>query len=73
MSRHDDLQMILRWCRTHSRAEFTYTDVGIHPLKLKGFSTAKFRGKIWVVSAGKVESKDGSNGLRKYRLATRVG
>jgi hypothetical protein len=56
----------------HIRTEFTYIDVGIHPLTLKGFSTAKFRGKIWVVSAGKVESKDGTNGLLKYKLATRV-
>ena len=72
MSRYDDLQKVLRWCRTHSRTEFTYVDVGIHPLTLKGFSTAKFRGKIWVVLVGKVVSKDGMNGLRKYRLATMV-
>lgn len=72
MSKHHNIQRIVRWCKTHRDRNFHYHDVGISSRTLGALCDTTFRGQIWLVRKGNALTRDSNNGLVMYGLASWV-
>ena len=62
MSKYDDLQKILRWCKAHNMRDFSYYDVGVPSQSINALCN-KYRGREWVTCIGT------DQGVRRYALS----
>lgn len=72
MSRYNDTQKIIRWCKSHRGKDFYYYDVDIPSRAIGALCDTPFRGKIWVVKKGKSVTRDSNNGLIMYGISSWV-
>ena len=69
MSKHDDLQKILRWCNVHRGKDFYFHNVGVSSSAMRSLCSSSYKGMVWIVRKGKSVTKDSNNGLMRYGLA----
>lgn len=72
MSKYNDVQKIIRWCKHHRGKEFYYHDVGVSSRSIGALCDTMFRGKILVVRKGKSVTRDSNNGLMRYGISSWV-
>lgn len=72
MSKYNDLQNILRWCRSHNRREFYQFEVGVHSRSLGAICNSGYRSKTWLHRVERSKKRDGTMGRWRYRLADHV-
>jgi hypothetical protein len=70
MNRYDALRNVLKWCKKNARKDFCHSDVGVNSHLLSSLCGSTYRGNIWIVKKGKMDTRDGTNGLIKYSLAS---
>ena len=70
MNKYEGLRRVLKWCRRNIGKDFCYCDVDVNSHLLSSLCVSKYRGNIWLVKNGKMNTRDGKNGLVKYSLAS---
>ena len=72
MNKYEGLRRVLKWCRRNIGKDFCHSDVGVNSHLLSSLCVSTYRGNIWIVRKGKMDTRDGTSGLVRYSLASWV-